>query len=79
MPNKSNNLLDKLMFHTSRPLASRVIGRSRGKAEVWRMLDEMQEKMKNEEPQKIGKLIDEAVKETRKQSSRASVTMQAHR
>jgi len=39
----------------------------KGKAEVWKMLDEMHEKMKDEDPQKIGKLIDEAVKETKKQ------------
>ena len=39
----------------------------KGKAEVWKMFDEMHEKMKDEDPQKIGKLIDEAIKETRKQ------------
>ena len=39
----------------------------KGKAEVWKMFDEMHEKMKDEDPQKIGKLIDEAVKETKKQ------------
>jgi AbrB family looped-hinge helix DNA binding protein len=39
----------------------------KGKAEVWKMLDEMHEKMKDEDPQKIGKLIDEAVKETKEQ------------
>ena len=31
------------------------------------MFDEMHEKMKDEDPQKIEKLIDEAIKETRKQ------------
>lgn len=39
----------------------------KGKAEVWKMFDEMHEKMKDEDPHKIEKLIDEAVKETRKQ------------
>ena len=39
----------------------------KGKAEVWKMFDEMHEKMKDEDPQKIEKLIDEAIKETRKQ------------
>jgi AbrB family looped-hinge helix DNA binding protein len=39
----------------------------KGKAEVWKMFDEMHEKMKDEDPRKIEKLIDEAVKETRKQ------------
>ena len=39
----------------------------KGKAQVWKMFDEMHEKMKDEDPQKIEKLIDEAVKETRKQ------------
>ena len=39
----------------------------KGKAEVWKMFDKMHEKMKDEDPQKIEKLIDEAVKETRKQ------------
>jgi AbrB family looped-hinge helix DNA binding protein len=39
----------------------------KGKAEVWKMLDEMHEKMKDEDPQKIGTLIDEAVKEAKKQ------------
>ena len=39
----------------------------KGKAEIWKMFDEMHEKMKDEDPQKIEKLIDEAIKETRKQ------------
>ena len=39
----------------------------KGKAEVWKMFDEMHEKMKDEDPQKIEKLIDEAIEETRKQ------------
>ena len=39
----------------------------KGKAEVWKMFDEMHEKMKDEDPQKIEKLINEAIKETRKQ------------
>ena len=39
----------------------------KGKAEVWKMFDEMREKMKDEDPRKIGTLIDEAVKETKKQ------------
>lgn len=39
----------------------------KGKAEVWKMFDEMHEKMKDEDPEKIEKLIDEAIKETRKQ------------
>ncbi len=39
----------------------------KGKAEVWKMFDEMHQKMKDEDPQKIGRLIDEAVKETKKQ------------
>jgi predicted component of type VI protein secretion system len=39
----------------------------KGKAEVWKMFDEMHEKMKDEDTQKMEKLIDEAVKETRKQ------------
>ena len=39
----------------------------KGKAEVWKMFDEMHQKMKDEDPRKIGKLIDEAVKETKKQ------------
>jgi AbrB family looped-hinge helix DNA binding protein len=39
----------------------------KGKAEVWKMFDEMHEKTKDEDPQKIEKLIDEAIKETRKQ------------
>jgi AbrB family looped-hinge helix DNA binding protein len=39
----------------------------KGKAEVWKMFDEMHEKMKDEDPQKIEKLVDEAIKETRKQ------------
>ena len=39
----------------------------KGKAEVWKMFDEMHEKMKDGDPQKIEKLIDEAIKETRKQ------------
>ena len=39
----------------------------KGKAGAWKMFDEMHEKMKDENPQKIEKLIDEAIKETRKQ------------
>jgi len=39
------------------------------KAEVWKMFDEMHAKMKDEDPQKIEKLIDEAVKEARKQGT----------
>ncbi len=39
----------------------------KGKAEAWKMFDEMHEKMKDEDPRKIEKLIDEAVKETRRQ------------
>ena len=39
----------------------------KGKAEVWKMFDEMHEKMKGEDPQKMERLIGEAVKETRKQ------------
>jgi len=39
----------------------------KGKAEVWKMFDEMHEKMKDEDPQKIEQLIGEAIKETRKQ------------
>ncbi len=34
---------------------------------VWKIIDEMHKKMKDEDPQKIEKLIDEAVKKTRKQ------------
>lgn len=40
----------------------------KGKAEAWEMFDRMHEKMKDEDPQKIEKLIDEAVKEARKQA-----------
>ncbi len=39
----------------------------KGKAEVWKMFDEMHERMKDEDPEKMERLIDEAVKETRKQ------------
>ena len=39
----------------------------KGKAEIWKMFDEMHEKMKDEDPQKIEQLIGEAIKETRKQ------------
>ena len=39
----------------------------KGKAEVWKMFDEMHEKMKDEDPQKMGEMIDKAVKETRKE------------
>lgn len=39
----------------------------RGKAEVWKMFDEMHSKMQDEARQKIEKLIDEAVREARKQ------------
>ncbi|HOD74561.1 hypothetical protein [Syntrophorhabdus aromaticivorans] len=38
----------------------------KGKAAIWKIIAEMHEKMKDHDPQKIGKLIDEAVKETRK-------------
>lgn len=38
----------------------------KGKAKVWKMFDEMHERMRDEDPQKIEKLITEAVKETRK-------------
>jgi hypothetical protein len=37
------------------------------KAGVWKMFDEMQERMKDEHPQKVETLIDEAVTETRNQ------------
>jgi AbrB family looped-hinge helix DNA binding protein len=39
----------------------------KGKAEVWRMFDEMHEKMKDKDPQEVEKLIGEAISETRKQ------------
>jgi AbrB family looped-hinge helix DNA binding protein len=39
----------------------------KGKAEAWKMFDEMHEKMKDEDPQKVDKLIGEAIAETRKQ------------
>lgn len=39
----------------------------KGAAEAWKLFDEMHEKMKDEDPRKIEKLIDEAIKETRKQ------------
>lgn len=39
------------------------------KAEVWKMFDEMHERMKDEDPQKVETLIDEAVVETRKQKA----------
>jgi AbrB family looped-hinge helix DNA binding protein len=39
----------------------------KGKAEVWKMFDEMHERMKDKDPQKIEKLIGEAIRETRKQ------------
>jgi AbrB family looped-hinge helix DNA binding protein len=41
----------------------------KGKAEVWKMFDEMHEKMKGEDPRKMERLIGEAVKETRKQKA----------
>jgi hypothetical protein len=45
----------------------------KGKEEVWKIIDEMQETMKDEDPQKIGKPIDEAVKQTRKQRTPGNV------
>lgn len=41
----------------------------KGKAEVWKMFDEMHEKMKDEDPRKMERLIGEAVKETRQQKA----------
>lgn len=41
----------------------------KGKAEVWKMFDEMHEKMKGEDPRKMERLIGEAVKETRQQKA----------
>lgn len=41
----------------------------KGKAEVWKMFDEMHEKMKGEDPRKMERLIVEAVKETRQQKA----------
>ena len=38
----------------------------KGKAEAWRMFDAMHEKMKDEDPEKLEKLIEEAVKEVRR-------------
>jgi hypothetical protein len=38
-----------------------------GAAEVWKMFDEMHEKMKDEDPRQMEKLIDDAAKETKKQ------------
>jgi hypothetical protein len=45
----------------------RKVKTDKGAAEAWKLFDEMHEKMKDEDPQKVEKLIDEAVKETRKQ------------
>ena len=45
----------------------RKVKTAEGAAEAWKMFDETHEKMKDEDPQKVEKLIDEAVKETRKQ------------
>jgi hypothetical protein len=42
-------------------------------AAIWKIFDEMHVKMKEYEPQKIGKLIDEAVKEARKQQPMRNV------
>lgn len=38
----------------------------KGKAEVWKMFDAMHEKMKDEDPEKVEKLIEEAIREVRK-------------
>lgn len=38
----------------------------KGKAVIWKTIDEMHEKMKDHDPEKIGRLIDEAVEEARK-------------
>jgi hypothetical protein len=39
----------------------------KGRAKVWDILDEMHERMKDQNPRTIEKLIDEAVKEAKKQ------------
>ncbi len=38
----------------------------KGKAEAWKLFDAMHEKMKDEDPEKLEKLIEDAVKEVRK-------------
>ncbi|MBA4417279.1 MAG: hypothetical protein C0392_05125 [Syntrophus sp. (in: bacteria)] len=37
----------------------------KGKAEVWKMFDAIHEKMKGEDPEKVEKLIEEAIREVR--------------
>jgi AbrB family looped-hinge helix DNA binding protein len=39
----------------------------KGKAEVWKMFDAMHEKMKDEDPEKVEKLIKEAIMEVRRE------------
>ena len=41
----------------------------KGKAEVWKMFEEMHERMKDKDPRKMEKLIEEAVRDARKQKA----------
>jgi hypothetical protein len=40
----------------------RKVKTAKGAAEAWKLFDEMHEKMKDEDPQRMEKLIDEAAK-----------------
>jgi len=62
---KEGDIVDFLIKDSEVTIRPKVMV-DKEKAKVWKMFDEMHNKMKGEDPEKVEKLIEEAIREVRK-------------